>query len=271
MYRKDGNDLRGHHKQQDNSHDASNEHAPRSQVVHLETLVRRLRANTQIDDADIAAVLSLPMHIKEVAAGSAVALEGDRPNHCCLVINGFTVRSKNTDGGRRQILSVHISGDIPDLQSLHLHVMDHDLRTLSHCTLGFIAHDSLRALTRSRPIVAEALWRETLVDAAIFREWIVNVGRRAANQRLAHFILEMRCRLELVGLGSDRTFELPMTQSDLADTLGLTPVHVNRVIKALRTDGLLDIRRFVVNLADAEALMERADFDDLYLHQSPEL
>src|SRR5947208_927808 len=103
-----------------------------------------------------------------------------------LFPDGFICRSKTTDAGKRQILSIHISGDIPDLQSLHLHVMDHDMTTLSRCTVGFIGHEALRALTRERPIVAEALWRETLIDAAVFREWIVNVGRRPAVNRLAH-------------------------------------------------------------------------------------
>ena len=190
-------------------------------MSNLDSLLRKLRANTKLDAADIAAIQALPIHMKEVSAGFFVAREGDRPSTCCLVIKGFTVRSKTTDRGSRQILSVHIPGDIPDLQSLHLHVMDHDFRAQSDCTLGFIAHDAMRALTRSRPMVAEAMWRETLLDAAIFREWIVNVGRRSANQRLAHFLLEMRERLELVGLAADDRFELPMTQTDLADTLGL--------------------------------------------------
>ena len=115
--------------------------------------------------------------------------------------------------------------------------------------------------------VAEALWRETLIDAAIFREWIVNVGRRSANRRLAHFILEMRRRIGTAGLARDGQFELPMTQSDLADALGLTPVHINRVMKTLRRDGVLEFRKFVVTLGDAEELMDLGDFDDLYLHQ----
>jgi len=240
-------------------------------VIHLETFIRKLRASTDLDEGDIAAIQALPVRIKELPANTAIVQEGDRPSQCCLMIKGFAVRSKTTDRGKRQILSVHISGDVPDLQSLHLHVMDHDFKTLSKGTVGFIPHDALRALTRSRPVVAEALWRETLIDAAIFREWIVNVGRRSANERLAHFIMEMRRRLELVGLASNGHFELPMTQQDLADAVGLTPVHVNRVIKALRTGGLLEFRKHVVTLGDAEELMKLGDFDDMYLHQSPEL
>jgi CRP-like cAMP-binding protein len=149
--------------------------------------------------------------------------------------------------------------------------MDHDFRTLSACTVGFISHESLRALTRSRPLVAEALWRETLVDGALFREWVVNVGRRQAGPRLAHLIMEMRQRLAAIGRCGNGHYELPMTQTDLADALGLTPVHVNRVLQVLRGEGMMDIRKNVVTLGDAEKLMKIADFDDLYLHQNPQL
>jgi CRP-like cAMP-binding protein len=234
----------------------------------FQALIRKLRAGTNIDEADVEAIKTLPIRIADVRAGSALAHEGDRPEHCCLVIDGFAVRSKTTDAGKRQILSVHIPGDIPDLQSLHLNVMDHDLKTLSGCSVGFIPHEPLRTLIRARPMVAEALWRDTLVDAAIFREWIVNVGRRSANQRLAHFLLEMRRRLEVVGLASNGHFQLPMTQLDLADALGLTPVHINRVIQSLRRGNLLELRKYAFTLGDADDLMKLGQFDDRYLHQS---
>ena len=240
-------------------------------MTHLSTFVVKLRTTTKLDEHDIAAIEALPIHVKELAAHTPIVVEGERPTQCCLMIKGFSARSRATDDGNRQILSLHIPGDIPDLQSLHLHVMDHDLRTLSDCILGFIAHDALRALTRARPMAAEALWRETLIDAAIFRAWIVNLGRRPAAQRLAHLLLELRRRLELVGLATDDQYELPMTQLDLADALGLTPVHVNRVIRALRSSGLLDVKKFVIKLGDAEKLMALSDFDDLYLHQNPNL
>src|SRR6202000_2209053 len=103
-----------------------------------------------------------------------VVREGQRPTHCCLVAAGFCVRTKTTGDGKRQILSIHIPGEIPDLQSLHLQVMDHDLVTLTDSRLEFISHSVLRSLHRRRPKVAEVFWRDTLIDAAMFREWIVN-------------------------------------------------------------------------------------------------
>src|SRR3954466_8447923 len=149
-------------------------------------LIRKLQITTALDAEDVRALERLPIHVKEVAAHTAIVREGERPAQCCLLVDGVICRSKTTDAGKRQILSIHISGDIPDVQSLHLHVMDHDMTTLSRSTVGFIGHDAMRAVTRERPIVAEALWRETLIDAAVFREWIVNVGGAPAPQPPAH-------------------------------------------------------------------------------------
>jgi CRP-like cAMP-binding protein len=233
-----------------------------------ERLLRKLQLSTLLDADDVKAIERLPIMVREVAAHNPIVREGERPVQCCLLIDGFLCRSKTTDAGKRQILSIHITGEIPDLQSLHLHVMDHDLTTLSRCTVGLIPHDALRTLTRERPTVAEALWRETLIDAAVFREWIVNVGRRAAVVRLAHLLAEIGTRLQAMDLAPGDRFELPMTQLDIADALGLTPVHVNRVVQELRREGLLELRKHSVSLPDLPRLKELGDFDDLYLHQS---
>src|SRR3954451_18453574 len=132
-----------------------------------ERLLRKLQTSTLLDADDVKAIERLPLMIKEISVQTAVVREGERPGQCCLLIEGFLCRSKTTDAGKRQILSIHIPGEIPDLQSLHLHVMDHDLTTLSRSTVGFVPHEALRALTRERPTIAEALWRETLIDAAV--------------------------------------------------------------------------------------------------------
>ena len=189
--------------------------------------------------------------------------------NAALSSTGSPCAQRLTSGGRRQILSVHIAGDIPDLQSLHLHVLDHDLITLTPCRLGFIPHAALRALNRERPNIAEALWRDTLIDAAMFREWIINVGQRRAPERLAHLLLEIRERLRLVGRAEGDSFILPMTQDELSDALGLTSVHINRTLKQLRTDGLLSFHRNEVKILDNARFEELAQFDRLYLHQHP--
>ena len=233
-----------------------------------ERLIRRLQISTPIDAADVKALEHLPVIARDLPAHSAIVREGERPGQSCLLIEGFACRSKTTDAGKRQILSIHIPGDIPDLQSLHLPVMDHDVTTLSRSTVGIISHEALRTLARERPTVAEALWRETLIDAAVFREWIVNVGRRSAVVRLAHLLAEIGTRLQGMGFAAGDRFELPMTQLDIADALGLTPVHVNRVVQELRRSGLLELRKHSVFLPDLPRLKELGDFDDLYLHQS---
>jgi len=234
-------------------------------------LITRLRTTSALDEQDVEAIRSLPAVTKHYPPGQAIVRDGDRPAECCLISQGFCVRSKTTSNGRRQILSIHIPGEIPDLQSLHLHVLDHDLTTLTECTLGFINHVALREITRRRPNVAEVFWRDTLIDAAMFRDWIVNVGQRAAPSRLAHIIVELRERLKVVGKVLGARFEMPLTQEQLGEAMGITSVHVNRIVKQLRDDNVLELHRGSVTVIDEQKLLELADFDSLYLHQRPSL
>ena len=235
----------------------------------LAALFRRLNTVTGLDDADIAAFRALPINVRHWEAGRTVVSDASRPTECVLVIEGFCVRAKTTVTGQRQILSIHIPGEIPDLQSLHLRRMDHDLVAVAPSTLGFISHTSLRALTRENPSVAEVLWRDTLIDAAIFREWIVNVGQRPADSRLAHTVVELRRRLAVNGRAAGPTFDMPLTQEQISEALGITPVHTNRIIRQLRDDGIVDISRGRVTVLDEAKLAGLAQFDDRYLHQDP--
>jgi CRP-like cAMP-binding protein len=149
--------------------------------------------------------------------------------------------------------------------------MDHDLIPVVPSTLGLISHASLRDLTRARPNVAEKFWRDTLIDAAIFRQWIVNVGQLPADSRLAHTVLELRQRLAVVGRTAGDTFEMPLTQEQIAEALGITPVHANRIIRQLREAKIVDISRGRVVVLNEAKLAQLAQFDDRYLHQSPTL
>lgn len=234
-------------------------------------LLKRLQINAALDADDVETIKALPMAVRDFPAHAPLAREGARSTQCCVLIEGFACRSKTTFTGKRQILSIHIAGEIVDLHGLHLQVMDHDVTTLSKVKAGFIGHDSLLAITRERPMVAEALWRYSLRDAAMFREWIVNIGRRPAINRLAHLLVEIATRIEEMGFAGGARFELPMTQLDIADALGLTPVHVNRVIQELRRDGLLELHKHTVLLPDLPRLKQLATFDDLYLHRSEAL
>lgn len=232
-------------------------------------LLTKITVSNRLEQDDIETIEKLPIERRQVGPREIVVHDGSRPTQCCLVAEGFMFRSKTTTDGARQILSLHVPGDLPDLQSLYLGIMDHDLVTLTSCTLGFIPHQALKQMTRVRPNVAAALWRETLIDAAIFREWIVNVGRRSGVQRMAHLLSELRRRLEAIGRTANGTFRLPITQAELADCLALSTVHVNRVLQELRGEGLVEVDRSAFHLLDQARLEERGQFEPHYLHLSP--
>ncbi|HET7885355.1 MAG TPA: Crp/Fnr family transcriptional regulator [Bradyrhizobium sp.] len=232
-------------------------------------LFLRLQTTAGARPEDLTALKALPLTLRHYRLNQPILRDGDRPSECSLVVDGFCVRSKTIADGRRQILSIHIPGDLPDLQSLHLATMDHDLVALSDCTLAIIAHTALKDLIRSQPTIGNIFWRDTLVDAAVFREWIVNVGQRAAHNRLAHLIVELRERLRLIGYVVDNTFAMPLTQEQLGEAMGVTSVHTNRIIRQLRVDGVLEFQRGTVTILDEDKLQELVQFDGRYLHGSP--
>ncbi|MDR7036670.1 MULTISPECIES: Crp/Fnr family transcriptional regulator [Methylobacterium] len=232
-------------------------------------LIRKLESIAQLADAERQAILSLPANIRAVDARQDIVSEKDRPSHCCLVLSGWVCRYKLLDQGKRQILSYHVPGDLPDLQSLHLAVMDHSLATVTASRLAFIPHENMRDAILRFPNLGAALWRDTLIDSAIFREWMTGIGRRSAQARIAHQLCEMYMKLEAVGLAQQHRCELPITQSDIADGLGLTNVHVNRSLKVLRSRGLLTLRGRELVIHDWSGLTQAAEFDPTYLHLEP--
>lgn len=233
------------------------------------SLITKLSVSNNLDAEDIRSLHGLRIRERHVEAGEIIVADGDRPSECCLLAAGFAFRSKTTSAGGRQVLSIHIPGEIPDLQGLHLKIMDHDLTTVTRCTLGFITHDDLKAVTRQRANLAAALWRETLIDGAIFREWIVNVGRREAIARMAHLLIELHRRLKSIGYTRDGEFNLPITQAELGDCLGLSVVHTNRVLQSLRKEGLVAASRSEFNILRPHEMEELAGFDPTYLHLAP--
>jgi CRP-like cAMP-binding protein len=237
-------------------------------AIHPQTtaLIRKLESIAPLTSDEKAALLRLPLRLKTVAADQDIVREGDTPSECCLIVEGFACRYNVTAQGKRQILSFHISGDMPDLQSLHLDTMDHSLGTLIPCKLAFIQHDDLRILMREQPRLGDLFWRDTLIDAAVFRQWTLNVGRRPAPARMAHVLCELLVRLRAVELVEDHAFDLPVTQAELADAQGLTPVHVNRVLQDLRKQGLISLHGKTLRVLDWEGLKTLGEFDPTYLH-----
>ncbi|KAA2237816.1 Crp/Fnr family transcriptional regulator [Salinarimonas soli] len=209
------------------------------------------------------------MRVQETRADQDIVREGDRPSHCCLLLDGFACRYKFTQTGRRQIFAFHTPGDIPDILTLHLKTMDHSLGTITSCTLAFIAHDHLRDLLRRHPRLTDVFWRDTLIDAAIFREWMLGIGRRSAKTRIAHLFCEMVTRLTAVDLVDGNRSPLPITQTELGDALGLSTVHVNRTLQELRGDALLEWEGGVLTVLDWAGLKQVGEFDPSYLHLDP--
>lgn len=237
----------------------------------LEPLVSKLAYRVQLDAADRAAILALPFTVKLIERHHYVVREHDVATHSCLMLSGYSIRSKTVASGNRQIVSVHMKGEMVDLQNSLLERADHSVQMLTPSKVAMIPREAVIKLAMDRPIVARAMWVDTLVDASIFREWIANVGRRDARTRISHLLCEFALRLKVAGIGEETLYELPMTQEQLGDATGLTSVHVNRTIKALEADGLIertDPRS--IQIGDWRRLAAAGDFDSNYLHLRPD-
>jgi CRP-like cAMP-binding protein len=232
----------------------------------LEGMLRKLERRATLDDGDRKALLALPYRLQTIEPAIYVVREGERPERSCLIVSGFAFRHKVTVDGARQIVSVHIPGDFVDLEASLLDVSDHNVQALTRCEMAFIPRAAFQALILAHPRIATALWIDTLIDGSIFREWVVNVGRRDARSRIAHLLCEFARRLEVAGLQAEYRYELPMTQEQLADAVGLTPVHVNRILQQLSRERLIERSKRFIAIPDWEALRRVAGFSETYLH-----
>jgi CRP-like cAMP-binding protein len=237
----------------------------------LQPMVQKLRYWHELEEADKEAILSLPYRTRRIERHGYVIREREATTHSCLLLSGFAIRHKIVNDGGRQIVAIHMKGDVVDLQNSFLTVADHSVQMLTECEVAFIPRDEIKRLAFERPNIGMAMWFDTLVDGSVFREWIANVGRRDARTRVAHLLCEFSLRLKVAGLGEATDYELPMTQEQMADASGLTAVHVNRTIKGLEGDGLITRKssRSVV-IGDWKKLAEAGDFDSNYLHLKPD-
>ena len=232
-------------------------------------LIRQLETVAELSTSDREALSSLPMRIKTIASGRDIVREGDRPTESCLMVSGLGCRYKVVSGGRRQIMAIHFPGDLPDLQSLALDVMDHSILALSPVRVAFIPHETIRSLIDREEGIRIALLKQSLIDASMFREWIANVGRRSALERIAHVFCECFVRLRVRGLAGSQSFQLLLTQAELADATGLSNVHVNRTLQELRRAGLVRSTGKRHEILDWPALQMVGDFNPAYLHIRP--
>lgn len=234
-------------------------------------VVDKLAKRSLLGQREVDALLGLPHCVMNKAPGAYLVREGDRVAFCVALLSGFVYRSKTTGNGGRQILSIHLRGDLVDLQNSLLDQADHNVQALTAAKVAYIPHQAMLDLAAAYPAIARALWRDTLVDGSIFREWIVNVGKRDARQRISHLLCELAVRQEAAGLCKAPHYEWPMTQEQIGDATGLTAVHVNRTLQSMRADGLLSTDKRSVTIADWSRLQAEGDFNRAYLHEAAPL
>ena len=235
-------------------------------MQRLTHLIRYLQHRDDVTDEEIRALHSLPWRIKTWRASETFIRQGDVQTDSCLLLEGFAARSHVLEDGARQYSAVHIAGDFVDLHAFTLKIMDHDVVALRECTVAYVPHQSLKTLSETFPHLSRLLWLSTTIDAAIQRAWIVSMGRRSAKDQMAHLICELYVRLKSVGLVEGYSFEVPVTQADLADILGLSHVHANRTLQSLRKEGSVLWQNRTVSIRDWNYLCSFAQFDPTYLN-----
>jgi len=231
----------------------------------LQLFLNRLASRSMLTDEETRAVLSLNGQVKEVPAHIDFVRLGEQVDHSCLVVDGLVGRFGQTKNGARQITCLHIPGDMADLPSVACPKSGWGLGALTKSTILRVPHSDLRRIAAKHPGVAEAFWRDCVVDGSIFAEWVVNVGRRDAITRLAHMLCEMAIRCERSGQGDRNSFRLPITQEGLGDATGLTSVHVNRTLKELRKQSILTFKAGTVTIPDWPRLVAVGEFDDGFM------
>jgi CRP-like cAMP-binding protein len=233
----------------------------------VNTLSLRLQAYTRLSQADIATLDQLSRKgVRQVGARRDLIREGDKPRSVFLILEGWACRYKQLPDGRRQVVSFFIPGDVCDLHAYILKEMDHTVGAISPIKVAEIARDDFEAMMLNHPRITQALFWDELVTVAIQREWTLNLGQRTAYERIAHLLVEMFMRLQVVGLTDGNRCDFPLTQNDIADATGLTAVHVNRTLQDLRRDGLVELHSRTLIIPDMQRLKGAALFNDNYLH-----
>jgi len=240
------------------------------QAPRVSTLVDKLSLRDRVSAEEIAALEAVLEAPKTIAAGADIVREHTRPMHSTLLISGFSARYSTLEDGARQITEINVSGDFIDLHSLLMKQMDHGVVALSDCVIAEAPHTGLIDITERHPHLARLLWLDTIIDAAIHRQWLVAMGRRSGLGHLAHLVCELYLRLQAVGQTGEMRFDLPLTQSVLGDALGLSSVHVSRLISELKGEGLVNWSGGRIEILDWRRLAEIAEFDPTYLRLQSE-
>jgi CRP-like cAMP-binding protein len=230
--------------------------------IHL----RKLRARDDISDAEEAAIRASVSEFRDVPADKTIIEIGEVVAHSTMLLQGMMCRYKDLKDGQRQITELHVAGDFVDLHSFTLKRLDHAIMALTPCKIGLVPHENLNVITEKHPHLTRVYWFNTNLDAAIHREWEVSLGRRTALAKVASLLCELQIRLTIVGLAEGNEYTLPLTQTDLAECLGLTQIHVNRTLRELRQSRLVEFRSGRVRINALEELAAVAEFDPAYLY-----
>jgi len=233
----------------------------------MNPLIRKLEAFAPLPEADRRLLEQVTRFSQVVGPKVDLTREGDAPEAVNLILEGFACRYKILPDGTRHIMAYLVPGDFCDLHVFILEAMDHSIGTLSPCRVVRILRPQILELME-RPAIARAMWWAALVDEATLREWLVNIGARPAEQRIAHLLCELLLRLETVGLTNGDRYELPITQNEIGDTMSLSLVHVNRVLQRLRRDGLITLAGGSLVILDLRRLKALGTFNPNYLHLS---
>jgi CRP-like cAMP-binding protein len=234
--------------------------------VSIDLFIRKLRARHDLSREEEAALRGMDWSLRRFDRNQCMVRSGDKLDHSMLLLTGFAMRCKFAIDGARQIVEINLPGDFIDLHSFILKRLEHDITAAGRCDIGTVSHSELKRVTEKFPRLTRVLWFQTLVDAAIHREWMLVLGKKRGRARIAQFFCEIDKRLKIVGLAAGGGYDLPFNQQELADITGMTSVHLNRCLKELRDAGLVTFRNGKVELHDSAGLTREAQFDPAYLH-----
>lgn len=226
----------------------------------------RLSGYAPLDDADVGLLAKACRNVRDVPAGHHLIMEGDKPDPVFVILEGWACGYKILPDGGRQILAFMLPGDFCDIHIAVLRAFDHSIVTITAAKVATLPRAQMEALVEAGPTISRAFWWSQLVDQSVLRAWIVSMGRRTAKERVAHLMCELYIRMRNIGLATDDRCEMPLTQIVIADAVGLTPVHVNRVLKALRLEKVMELSSGSLTISDPVRLAEIAGFDENYLH-----
>ncbi|MCL9997903.1 MAG: Crp/Fnr family transcriptional regulator [Erythrobacter sp.] len=230
-------------------------------------LIRHLSGYSDLGNAETTLLAAACKNVREFPAGHHLIREGDDPDPVFVILDGWACGYKILPDGGRQIISFLLPGDFCDIHIAILQAIDHSIMTLTKASVASLPRAEMEVLIQAMPNLTQAFWWSQLVDQSILRSWIASMGRRKSVERVAHLMCELYIRMRNIGLASDDECKMPLTQLVLADALGLTPVHVNRVLRELKRAEVMELSQGSLKIINSSKLAEIAGFDGNYLHE----